>query len=94
MMKITGPISNRDYDVTWQSYGWSYAVPIIHRRVKFLNIKLWWTEKVLPHKITCYNDAAEMTPNQLQRWFQDAIDRFERYHQSWNNLDKINTEYK
>lgn len=88
-MKIIGKRSNRTYDVKYSLFGWSYATPVIFQRVYFLGIPLWYKRIELPHDVHDFQSVKEWGPIQLEKWFKDSINRYEEYHQKWNQFDSF-----
>ena len=87
-MKIKG--KKEEYDVMWSPHGWSYAVPVVYgrRKVPLLPFMRW--KKVWTGSAKGSNDAEKMHPEPMKKWFQDAVDDYEKYVEAWENNEDNN----
>lgn len=73
-----------EYDVLWRDFGFTWAVPVIRRRVRTLGF-LWWRWKAVDYeghaKPRSY--VARMHPTEMRLWFAEAARSFEAYERAW-----------
>lgn len=85
-MEIKGKYNT--YMVKWGRYGGTYAAVYIYRQQKFLGLfkymkKVW----VNPDSVTGYPKyyftAKNMHKTDMIKWFEDQVNKYEQYCESW-----------
>lgn len=82
------------YKVTWRQDGWSWAVPVIRARRRFLFVfTIWrkvWTAET--HSKTIIS-AENLYPDAMRNWFQEAVAHYECYIEAWEK-EESDATYK
>lgn len=73
----------KGYNVKWQESGWSYGVPVVRRKSLFLGTIPYW-KKVWEGKAISRGNAEKMHPDEMKKWFTEAVDEFEEYIKAWS----------
>lgn len=83
-MIIDGELNQ--YKVKWESSGWSYAVPIVKvkKKIPLLPFSVW--RKVWEGSSVGIIEAEKKLPDDMKRWYQNAVDRYERYIKAWDGI--------
>lgn len=75
-----------EYQVFWREAGWSYAVPVVKKKNKFLCFTCWSKVWEVKHKTA--KQADQLTPHQLMIWFNDTVNDYERYAAEWIKFEQ------
>lgn len=81
------------YIVKYQSYGYSYAVPVVYTEQKrrfWFGVKLkqlWVGGRDRP-----YLCAERMLPATMKKWFEDAVYEYEEYEKAWREYNDKTTQ--
>ncbi len=79
----------RFYDVTWRSYGWTGAIPVVKVRKCFLFINYWskvWEGKT---EDCCFIEKAY--PEQIKKLNKKAVEEYENYINAWSQETENHT---
>ena len=68
---------NGKYKVMWQTYGYTFAQPVIHERKRFLGLE-YWSKVAERGDIIRQSDLAYYSEEWIANWFDEAIRRYER----------------
>ena len=71
------------YEVFFVKAGWSYAVPVVYVKRKFL-LLFTIRKKVWEGKAISRRTAEKMHREPLLEWFKSAVNEYEEYKDSWN----------
>lgn len=85
-MIIKGKREN--YRVKWQTTGWGYAVPTVCIKRKLFGLPISYWKRVWDGDAENRLDAEKMLPTEMEQWFQDAVDEYEKNIEGWEKYNE------
>lgn len=79
-VKIKGEVD--EYKVGWVYFGVTGAVPEVYKYKKFMIFGYW--SKVREGQIKSSRWVERSSPQDILKWFKDAVNEYERYDSDWN----------